>query len=515
MDARRPEKQQQTQLLLSRHTASRPSSRRVAQVTIAFVFLLGTAYFLHPFSIESSYADSESNNYDTTVNIAPNLSISATDVSISDTPEASGSWLTGTSNVVVSTNNATGYKLYVSSSDSQVDLVNSDSSSAKISNLPAETTESTFRSDSSLMNHYGFTHDNNGSDPESGQITTGTYLPITDINNSRLIKATEEKQNISTTNVTFATKVDRSIPAGEYTNTITFTAIANPAPTPIENGMYFQDITTQMCADTPVYDSSNPSATTFTVKDKRDNQSYRVRRLYMTADKVDSPSTTACWMVDNLRLTKTTIEAAGGNATLDDSTSNVASDNTFALTVSDTSTWCTADSSACDDKPMLIDTPYGSLYNWYTATAGAGKRSSGVEAASSICPGKGKGTGITTKTWHLPTGNVSNEWYQLFAAYQSIYGWTTIYGTSNTGTMTNTWSTTVGPNFIYSGTRHSSETSGQSTTGIGSWWSSTADTTTGYAYAAHLRYSLRYVYGGTYSNYNHYGNAVRCVLPAF
>ena len=446
-------------------------------LTGSLLFLLSgflVLSFLAPFTVDNSYAGSTSNSYDTTVNIAPNLSISATDVSINDTPEASGSWLTGTSNVVVSTNNATGYKLYVSSSDSQVDLVNSDSSSAKISNLPAETTESTFRSDSSLMNHYGFTHDNNGSDPESGQITTGTYLPITDINNSRLIKATEEKQNISTTNVTFATKVDRSIPAREYTNTITFTAIANPVTNTLKQAAEkagittMQGLTQDVCAAADIYQSGEED---LTLTDTRDNSTYQVRKL---ADG-------NCWMVQNLKLGSTS------KMTLHNTDTDI-TDASWTLPASSNIP------ASYDNAQMHIGTAsdsgwtaiYGNYYNWPAATAGKGTYSTTSGNINvSICP----------KGWKLPKGEASSVDYSLAKLY-SAYGSSASNFRSATNTGTGYWS-----GYYYSGSL------GQAGS-YGYWWSRTARNGD-YAYG--LNTVSSYV-KPQYSGNKAFGFSVRCVI---
>ena len=462
------------------------ATQRFAAVMFVFVFFALGVYFLHPFTVDNSYADSTSNSYDTTVNIAPNLSISATDVSISDTPEASGSWLTGTSNVVVSTNNATGYKLYVSSSDSQVDLVNSDSSSAKISNLPAETTESTFRSDSSLMNHYGFTHDNNGSDPESGQITTGTYLPITDINNSRLIKATEEKQNISTTNVTFATKVDRSIPAGEYTNTITFTAIANPVVTPIQDGMNMQDVTQQMCADTPLY---SESGTTYTLTDTRDNSSYTIRKL---ADG-------NCWMVNNLKLSADTLSANSHSTTLDSTDTDLPSGTTFVVPATSNTNWGGSSYAIAAKIANSNNATYGMYYNWWAAVASTNNPTTQYQSVdTSICP----------KGWDLPKGqggstaSTNNDWYAMMV---TGYG---LHDQTSTGNPTSFTGTAY--ELPFSGLWSYSQTTPQNQGSHGYWWSSTVYNTDS-AYSTYVR-NNGFVNAGTNYPGKRFGFSVRCML---
>ena len=472
------------------------ATQRFAAVMFVFVFFALGVYFLHPFTVDNSYADSTSNSYDTTVNIAPNLSISATDVSISDTPEASGSWLTGTSNVVVSTNNATGYKLYVSSSDSQVDLVNSDSSSAKISNLPAETTESTFRSDSSLMNHYGFTHDNNGSDPESGQITTGTYLPITDINNSRLIKATEEKQNISTTNVTFATKVDRSIPAGEYANTITFTAIANPVTNTLKQAAEkagittMQGLTQDVCAAADIYQSGEED---LTLTDTRDNSTYQIRKL---ADG-------NCWMVNNLKLSAETLSAAGHSTTLTSSDTDLPSGTTFTVPATSNTNWGGSSyaiaAKIANADPNSTGNGYGMYYNWWAAIASTNNPTTQYQnVTTSICP----------KGWDLPKGqggstaSTNNDWYAMMV---TGYG---LHDSTSTGNPTSFTGTAY--ELPFSGNWSYSQTTPRNQGTSGNWWSSTVNNTNN-AYGTSVNNNGGVSAGTNFPGKRH-GYSVRCML---
>ncbi|MBQ9016848.1 InlB B-repeat-containing protein, partial [Candidatus Saccharibacteria bacterium] len=154
-----------------------------------------------------------------------------------------------------------------------------------------------------------------------------------------------------------------------------------------------------------------------TLRDSRDDNDYVVKKL---ADG-------KCWMVENLRLV--------GSRTLTSSDSNVSSD--FALTASTAPTWCTTNSSDCDDRSLVYyvsseasdsskSSYYGALYNWYAATAGTGKyATSSGNASSSICP----------KGWRLPTGGSSGE----FAALDKAWG-----GTGANRSGANTYSTFTG-----------------------------------------------------------------------
>jgi uncharacterized protein (TIGR02145 family) len=171
-----------------------------------------------------------------------------------------------------------------------------------------------------------------------------------------------------------------------------------------------QDMTSFICGDMDIY-------STLTLKDTRNNQDYRVRKM----------PDGHCWMIDNLKLelytgmqltsadsnvpagapTVVTLAAGGlsgnftvsGRMTADNTTSNGTNyDNYNAWRQANPSDPSMPKTETCV-MGMFIDsaseTGCGYLYNWYTATAGYGdnnKTSGFVE--SSICPAR----------WHLPRG---------------------------------------------------------------------------------------------------------------
>ena len=184
-----------------------------------------------------------------------------------------------------------------------------------------------------------------------------------------------------------------------------------------------------------------------------------------------------CWMTENLALV--------GPFTPSSDDSDVKSTSEFALTGSDTSSWCTTNSSDCDDKSMVINTgaTYGVLYNWYAATAGTGTYSTdGANAPSSICP----------KGWRLPTGGSSGEFRYL-------------YDTAGYNSSSLIQKSTGGPAFVLSGYRNGGSTFGQGD--FGHYWSSTARSAS-IAYRLNLDSSNVTPAG---SNNKYYGFSVRCI----
>ena len=156
------------------------------------------------------------------------------------------------------------------------------------------------------------------------------------------------------------------------------------------------------------------------LKDNRDDEVYAVAKL---ADN-------NVWIVENLRLNPGTANITNKNT--NNPTSTFVQDAPGTVS---TTTQCSTNSAACDDQIYFYTGnmnrsatqlptgntsanawySYGTMYNWYTATAGHGtySKTSG-SVAGDICP----------SGWHLPTGGSGGE-YPTFT--------TAIGGTGNTG----------------------------------------------------------------------------------
>ncbi|MBQ9402976.1 IPT/TIG domain-containing protein [Candidatus Saccharibacteria bacterium] len=233
---------------------------------------------------------------------------------------------------------------------------------------------------------------------------------------------------------------------------------------------YMREMTADICANTAI-------GTSKALIDDRGStpyKSYTVKKLNMN----NGTSTYgACWMVDNLAL-------VGSFTPTSSDTDHPASG--FTLTASNTGTWCTSDSDACDNQSMVINTgsTYGVLYNWYAATAGTGTRSTGanVDASGSICP----------KGWVLPKGGSSGDFQYLYNAYNSYANMVT---------------NTSGPKFVLAGDRYGGSTYNQGTYGY--YWSRTAYSSS-YAYDLYLSSSNSTVYPAS-GYYKYYGFSVRCI----
>ena len=190
----------------------------------------------------------------------------------------------------VSTTSNTGYKLYVSTLDHTTAMTSTDTNqSAAIASTNTIATASNL-----APNTWGYTITDAVSDS-----TTYSPMPTTSTIAYDTAQASGEHY------LSFAAKIDTSLPAGQYSNTVAISAIANPA---VITGMmeltYMQDMTSSICHDTVGYDQnynrdSNGSyiitpgsEVTKQLIDSRDGKEYWVAKL---ADG-------NCWMTQNLAL---------------------------------------------------------------------------------------------------------------------------------------------------------------------------------------------------------------------
>ena len=250
------------------------------------------------------------------------------------------------------------------------------------------------------------------------------------------------------------------------------------------------------------------------LKDSRDNNVYAVAKL---ADN-------KCWMIENLRLDDSA-ELSSANthnpslpltnswwySSANNSDTKPTSNHLSATTDPTATAWCTANHSDCDDQSMLATNnttlftnntvssysassnvySYGNYYNWYSATAGHGKRivSSG-NVAGDICPAG----------WHLPTGKDATG---DFGVLDKAMGGTG--ASQSTIEASNRWRTYPN-NFVYSGSVVGSSVSYRGPYGY--YWSSSASSSIN----AHSLYFGSGDVGPGTNNYSKYlGRMARCV----
>ena len=343
-------------------------------VGLGTMFLMGGAVIGNDVSAETTNTD-VALNIDTTIAVATFVNgAAANSVSVNVTPSDSGTLAAAQYPVAVqvSTNNATGYTLTMSSSTSNTNMTHTNGTN-NIPTLSSSTTWTAWGSDSNLNNRWGYTHNNNAAtaDASTGVIVADTYLPVTPLATPNIIKVTSVPATDSSTNVTFATKIDTSQTSGTYSDTVTFSAIANFASgNATDKTIYgistMQEMTGAICSATTTPLNTATTVTTsystntslipqVTLRDTRDGHNYTVRKL---ADG-------KCWMTSDLRLP--------GGTTLTSADSNVTT--SYTLPTTETS----------ND----------------TATAGTGSSvtTNRQNAPASVCP----------KGWKLPTGFLGDD----------------------------------------------------------------------------------------------------------
>ncbi len=208
-----------------------------------------------------------------TVSVLPTISVALQNrVAINVIPKASGSFAASTAKLTVATNSRNGYSLYMSTGNNTQDLQNSDTTITEtIKSMAASATEDSF-----VRNTWGYSLD-------KGNDKTYHPLPTTD---SGAIDQTNTSSAQNEYDLTFGVSVDTNLPAGQYSNSVIVSAVANPIEVNSLAGLtYMQHMNSEICANTA-------EGTTKQLIDTRDGNSYWVAKM----------KDGNCWMTQNLAL---------------------------------------------------------------------------------------------------------------------------------------------------------------------------------------------------------------------
>lgn len=267
-------------------------------------------------------------NLDYSVTVEPALSIttSSDKVSLNLNP-LNHNFDSQNLTISVSTNNETGYKLFVNTTTT--DLIENNDPNLAIKTLETAVSEKDF-----TTNRWGY------------KLNTENYQPF---ESGILISSSKTAIENNSSTLTFASKIDYETKAGSYALALNFQALANP------HIYYIQNFTNELCSDEA---TDNP----VTVVDVRDDNDYQVG--YINGN---------CWMVQNLRFS--------GNE-LKKETTNIDTDRTI--------TWGDLTAGNSYDVARYHDsgnTTYGYWYNYAGASAmtitGSNNES---EQTYDICP---------------------------------------------------------------------------------------------------------------------------------
>ena len=467
---------------------------------------------LCPILPDAAQAEETTSKVKLTVN--PVISISLQNaLNVDVLPTQDGTFRSNTAALSISTNNETGYSLYMATSNGKNTLT---SQNPGISNVI-----SAVNGGDNGVTSANFTNNTWGYNLSQDSVSdTTAYKAVPTTNGDTALISTESPTEADTYNLTFGTKVDTSLPSGTYSNDVVVSVVANPAFVPVFDGIQtMQEMTSTICADAAENDTAQ-------LTDTRDGKKYWVTKL---ADG-------NCWMTQNLDFdipasgltsADSDINNASGvwNASSDYPPRTTEQPGTITSTSTSTETYSwdlgmyvksdpDGYSNYCDGVKGLSDadctsagwtnissmTPMddgnatdvisgntynahylvGNLYQWNAATAGTGGTITSTNATDSICP----------KGWQLPTSHNSNS--------GSFGG---LVGSLNSTTITQ-----APYYFNPSGNVGSGSLRGAGRSGA--YWSSTAYSSTSFAY--YLYFPSDHVYPSHYNN-RYVGQSVRCL----
>ena len=386
--------------------------RKYTNLGIGCVGALGLLLVAMLCPLPTEGANAEETTITTEVGVQPVIGLSApSSYTVDVTPTETGAFSSSTAQVTVTTNNETGYSLYLATANGQPTLTSAESA-ATIGAVSGTVTSGQFGA-----NTWGYYL---GEAQVSGT-TQYQAVPTTD---GTPVQTTELPTSGDTYNLAFGAFVNTSLPGGAYSNQVVVSVVANPAfvltLSTIDN---MQDMTSEICA-------ASAENETKQLIDTRDGKSYWVTKL----------KDGNCWMTQNLDLdlNATTLPLTPATS---DVPSNWSPDTYTEVqgTITDSSSYTSTYSwdvgmyvkvdplpntecsdvktlSACGDALIDVssmspqnsdkiingiidgdtyDAHYlvGNYYQWNTATADTGSVTPDIEATGSIC----------AKGWHLPT----------------------------------------------------------------------------------------------------------------
>ena len=367
---------------------------------LTFLILGAMVFPTLPQSAQAEEAESK-----VSLSVAPVISLSLQDtVAVEVTPTQGGTFNYKTAALSISTNNETGYSLYMATSNGKNTLT---SQNPGISNVI-----SAVNGGDNGVTSAGFGNNTWGYNLSQEAVSDITaYKAVPTATGDTALISTSSPTEADTYNLTFGTKVDTSLPSGTYSNDVVVSVVANPEYVPTISAMTnMQDVTAEICA-------ASADGETVTLIDTRDGSDYTVAKI-----------NGACWMTQNLRL-------AGGTE-LNSATSNVTSSYTLPADSTASGTFYHNDGSV----HYSGRTDYGSYYDFCAASAGTRcADNSSADSTSDICP----------KGWRLPTFNEFSGITSYTSAFSPVLsGYYSNGSLSNAGSYGYWWSATASDSYF-------------------------------------------------------------------
>ena len=397
--------------------------------------LLGVMLF--PITPDAVHAEETGST--ATLAIDPSIAISIPgEISFAVTPTATGEFASGSATLSVSTNNSSGYALYLFAPDGNALKSLNPDTSATVAALSQPATSS---SDDFANNTWGYNLGTTAPD------TSTTYQAVP-LDQSQPQQTTEAPTN-DTYTLTFGAKVDNAMPSGTYTSTVTISVVANPAYVPnLTQISNMQDMTTEICNASTVGQTNRLTDTRdsklYWVAKLADNQCWMTQNLDLDLDS-SKPLTSANSDISELRGSWTPTDTQNNTTGFSDSDyystqsfdpGMYVNNDPMAITSCDNywsggscSNWTdvssmTAMTEERTDGTIIDGNTYdahylaGNYYQWNAATAGTGGSDVTIQyqdATDSICP----------KGWRLPSSGDSddtNDFYGLTTGTDATMG---------------------------------------------------------------------------------------------
>ena len=362
------------------------------------LLILGAMVF--PALPQSAQAEEATSKVELTVN--PVISISLQNaLNVDVLPTQDGTFSSNTAALSISTNNETGYSLYMATGNGKNTLTSQNPGTSDVI--------SAVNGGDNGVTSSNFGNNTWGYNLSQEAVSDATaYKAVPTATGDTALISTSSPTEADTYNLTFGTKVDTSLPSGTYSNDVVVSVVANPEYVPTISAMTnMQDVTAEICA-------ASADGETATLIDTRDGSDYTVAKINGN-----------CWMTSNLRLS--------GGRKLTSADSDVGSDWEFP----DNS--LTAGNSYTEARFILSDDPryateYGGYYNYCAASAGSVCAQTEMDATQSICP----------KGWRLPTYSEMSGIRSYVSAFSLVYsGYYSNGSLGYTGYYGHWWSATA------------------------------------------------------------------------
>lgn len=195
----------------------------IASIAMGFLMVL-SAVLVFPYILPHTHAALTPVASETTITIDTEDIV----VDASINPDGTSTFFKATSNLTISTNNYSGYTLRIKAEDEDThDKLINTLAGSYLESITEATSEQDFKDEASFIGKFGYSPSKLGSNENTDFLpapdTTGDVLDVTSAANSG-----EGEEN--TYSISLGTKLDITIPSGEYVNTYIYEIVANSVP---------------------------------------------------------------------------------------------------------------------------------------------------------------------------------------------------------------------------------------------------------------------------------------------